>query len=230
MFWLLLVLCILLFLFLLILFTKVTIRVNYYHHNDNDDLKVEFRVWFGLIRYKLNVPLIKIDDNSPSVIVNSHTQMGSSSGDSPEKKVNKITPANILTNLQNTKELIQHVFGMHVIVRKFFRKVTMKRFKWETMIGVGDAAHTGMATGALWSIKGGIIGLLSHYLKVKDMPELSVTPHFQAAVIQTRFTCIIQFRIGHAMLAGLKLIKFWKGGRPRFKSKTNFANGKPKSV
>ncbi len=48
------------------------------------------------------------------------------------------------------------------------------------------------------------------------MPNLSVTPHFQFAILQTQLTCIFQFRIGHAILAGLKLIKFWKGGRPQF--------------
>ena len=103
----------------------------------------------------------------------------------------------------------------------------MKRFEWHTIIGLGDAAHTGMITGAIWAIKGGIIGLISHYIKLKEMPKITVTPHFQAAVIQTEFTCIFQFRIGYAILAGLKLIKFWKGGRPNFKKKTaNFQRKK----
>ena len=74
--WLIIALIILLFLFILIIFTKLTIFLNYYHHNDNDDLKIEFRVWFGFIRYKKNIPLIKIDDNSPSMVVKGNTKMG----------------------------------------------------------------------------------------------------------------------------------------------------------
>jgi hypothetical protein len=220
-------------LLLLILITKLTIQVNYYHHNDNDDLKLVFKVCFGLIKYKITVPLIKIDDNSPSIVVKSNTQFGNTTGGekgTPEDAVNKITADDVLTYLINGKELLVHVFGMNVIVRKFFQKVTLKRFVWETMMGVGDAAHTGMLTGALWTIKGGIFGLLSHYLIVKDMPRLGVIPHFQAAVIQTRLSCIFQFRIGHAMLAGLKLFKFWKGGRPHFKTTTGILKEKTKSV
>jgi hypothetical protein len=227
----LLVVSILLFLLILILFTKLSIQINYYHHNDNDDLKIVFRVWFGLIKYKITVPLIKIDDNSPSIIVKSNAKMGNSTGVPPlDKTIKKITASDVVIFLKNGKELLEHVFGLHIILKRFCRKVTIKGFEWETMMGVGDAAHTGMLTGALWAIKGGVLGLLSNYLKVKEIPKLAVIPHFQAAVIQTRLTCIFQFRIGHAILAGLKLFKFWKGGRPHFKSKTDILKEKTKSV
>ena len=54
---------------------------------------------------------------------------------------------------------------------------------------------------------------------MQNSPNLSVHPHFQLAVTQTSFKCMLQFRIGHAMVAGIKLVKFWKGGWPQFKSK-----------
>ncbi|WP_235749778.1 DUF2953 domain-containing protein [Neobacillus bataviensis] len=225
-FWLWLSLSILLFLFILIIFTKITILLNYYHHNDNDDLKVEFKIWFGLIKYKLNVPLIKIDDNSPSLVVKSHSHMGDSAAENPENTVNQITQNDVVSSFEKTKELLERVIDLHVIVRKFFKRVTIKNFEWQTLMGVGDAAHTGMLTGAIWAIKGSIVSILSHYFRLKEMPHLSVTPHFQAAVIQTQLTCMFQFRIGYAILAGLKMIKFWKGGKPR----SNFKNEKTKSV
>ena len=225
-FWLWLSLSILLLLFMLIIFTKITILVNYYHHNDNDDLKVEFKIWFGIIKYKLNVPLIKIDDNSPSVVVKSHSHMGDSTAENPEHTVNQITNNDVMSGFQKTKDLLERVIHLHVIVRKFLKRVTIKNFEWQTLMGVGDAAHTGVMTGAIWAIKGSIVSILSHYFRLKQMPLLSVTPHFQAAVIQTQLTCMFQFRIGYAILAGLKLIKFWKGGKPR----SNFKNGKTKSV
>ena len=228
--WLLLSLMIILFLFLLIIFTRLTIYVSYSHFNDNDDLKIELRVLFGLIKYKIKVPEIKVDDDSPSVIVKTKTEMGDSADEDTEPKVNQLTKDDFLSKLQNTKEILNKVFGMNVIVKKFLQKVTIKNFEWQTLFGVGDAAHTGMITGALWAVKGGIIGLLSHYMRLKEMPQLTVTPHFQAVVIHTRLTCMFQFRIGYAILAGLKLIKFWKGGKPRLKSKSDFRNEKTKSV
>ncbi|WP_026563313.1 DUF2953 domain-containing protein [Bacillus sp. UNC41MFS5] len=230
MFWVLVVLSILLLFFILILFTKLTILINYYHHNDNDDLKIKFKIWFGLIKYTINVPLIKVDDNSPSIVVESKSKMGESSTESTSTDSNQITAEDVENNFSNAKKILNHVFGLHRIIRKFFRKVTMKGLEWNTLIGLGDAAHTGTITGAIWAFKGSIIGLISHYLKLKEMPKITVTPHFQAAVIQTRLTCIIQFRIGYAILAGLKLFRFWRGGLPHFKKKTNFANDKTKSI
>ncbi|WP_246277113.1 DUF2953 domain-containing protein [Neobacillus endophyticus] len=206
---------------------KLTILINYQHYNDNDDLKIELRI-FRFIKYKIHVPVIKIDDNSPSVVVKSHTHVGEPGNDQADDQVTQIGKHDIMHRLHNIKELLERVFGLHVIVRKFFQKVVIKKFEWETLMGIGDAAYTAMAAGALWTLKGSIIGLISHYLQLKEMPKLSITPHFQAAVIQTRFTCMIQFRIGHAILAGLKLIKFWKGGRSRFKS--SLLNEKTKSL
>ncbi|WP_310175842.1 DUF2953 domain-containing protein [Neobacillus niacini] len=230
MIWFLLIFVILLLLFLLIIFTKLTIKVNYYHHNDNDDLKIEFRIWFGLIKFKKHIPLIKIDDNSPSIVVKSKKKKDQTSDKSSNDEVHQITPKDMITNLKNTKEILQHVIHMHVIIRKFFKKISIKQFEWHTMFGVGDAAHTGVLCGGLWTIKGGIVGLLSNYFKLKEMPILTVTPHFQAIVIQTQVSCMFEFRIGQAILAGLKLIKFWKGGSPKSKSNTNFSKEKTKSV
>jgi hypothetical protein len=227
MIWVWLILSILLLLFILIIFSKLTILVKYYHFNDNDEMKVEFKLWFGLIKYKIDVPLIKVDDDSPTIVVKSSRKMKNSE---PKSSVDQIDKDDVATNLSNSKDLVKNVFGMRIIVFKFLKKVTIKKFEWHTLVGLGDAAHTGVITGGLWAVKGSIIGLLSHYLRMKDMPELSITPHFQAAVIQTQFTGIFQFRIGHAILAGLKLIKFWKGGKPHLKSKEEYVNEKTNSV
>jgi hypothetical protein len=227
--WLYISLFILFILLLIILFTKLTIFINYYHHNDNDDLKIEFKVW-GIVKYKLNVPLIKIDDNSPSLVIKGNTQMGEAPENQSETKAKQIVPDDVINNLKNVKEIIQHVVSMHVIVRKFMRKVSVKQFEWHSLVGVGDAAHTGMISGALWTLKGSILGIVSHYIKLKEMPNLSVTPHFQFTIIQTRLSCIFQFRIGHAILAGLKLIKFWKGGRPNLLLKNSSNKEQSKSV
>ena len=43
---------------------------------------------------------------------------------------------------------------------------------------------TGMLTGAAWAVKGGILGIISNYCKLKVNPTLSVQPHFQLAVSQ----------------------------------------------
>lgn len=228
--WLAIALIIFILFILLIIFSKLTIYLNYFHHNENDELKIQFRIWFGLIRYTINVPLVKIDENSPSIVMKGNTKMGDSSEKQSPTKEAQITKDGIISQFTNVKEIFQHVVNVNIIVKKFMKKIVIKHFEWHSLVGVGDAAHTGVITGALWAIKGSIMGMLSHFLRLKKMPELSITPHFQLAIIQTHISCIFQFRIGYAILAGLKLIKFWKGGRPNLKMETAYSKEKTKTV
>nr|WP_251025959.1 DUF2953 domain-containing protein [Bacillus sp. ISL-47] len=208
----------LLLLFILIIVTKLKVLLHFYHGNDNDHLKIQFKAWFGLIRYKIEVPLIKVDDNSPTLVVKEETAAGPQE-DTTKNDTKQFSAKDLINSLHDTKEMINHIVSLHRIIRNFLRHVTIRKLEWHTFAGIGDAAHTGMLTGALWAIKGSIIGLVSHYMKLKAPPDITITPHFQFAVSQTAFSCMIHFRVGHAMLAGIKLIKYWKGGRPDFKTK-----------
>jgi hypothetical protein len=228
--WLVIALIIILLFILLIIFSKLTIRLNYFHHNQNDELKIQFRIWFGLIRYTINVPLVKMDEDSPSIVMKGNTKMGDSSEKQSPTKEAQITKDGILTQFTNAKEIFQHVVNINIIVKKFIKKIVIKHFEWHSLVGVGDAAQTGTITGALWALKGGLIGVISHFLRLKEMPILSITPHFQLAIFQTHITCIFQFRIGYAILAGLKLIKFWKGGLPNLKMDNAYSKEKTKTV
>lgn len=214
--WLLLCLIILLLLIFLIVITKITILINYHHSQDDDRLDVKIKAWFGLIKYKISVPIIKIDDDSAAIVYEQKTQAGEQA--EPDQKKKKFSAKGLIRGIEDTRTLLTHIVSLHRIVRSFLRKVSLKDIKWQSVIGIGDAAITGTLTGGLWAVKGGLLGVLSNYFSMKNMPELSITPSFLRPVSQTRFQCMIQFRIGYAMLAGIKLVKYWKGGRPKFQS------------
>lgn len=222
---------VILLLLIILLFSKLTVYFNFYHGQDNDHISIKFRAWLGLIRYNIQVPLIKIDDDSPSIVVEEKVEAGREEEKKQEDR-KKFTPEDFLNSIKDAEELIRNVFGLHTIIRRFLKKVAIRDIEWHTLAGIGDAAHTAVLAGIIWSAKGSLVGILSHYMRMRDMPVLSVTPHFQAAVSQTRFSCMFQFRIGQAMLAGIKLIKYWKGGMPDFRTKplSVLSDNKTKSV
>ena len=205
-------------LILIILITKVKIFLDYFHGNDNDHLKITIKAWGGLIKYKVEIPVIKVDDNSPTIVAEQKISTGPDEN-MKQDKTSQVGKTDLLNSLNDFKQLLTHVAGLHKIIRDFLSKITLRKIEWHTMVGVGDAAATGVITGAFWAVKGGVIGLLSHYMKLKDMPVMSITPSFQHAVSITSFKCMIQVRVGHAILAGIKLVKYWKGGWPDFKTK-----------
>lgn len=206
------------FLLLLVLlcFLKLTIHIRYYHKKDNDDLKIEVRALFGLIKYKKTIPLIKIDNDSPTLVMEEETEIKGKKDTTEETK--QYSPSDLLNFLSNSKELLNHVVQFHRIVRSFLAKLTIRNIEWSSIVGLGDAAHTGMISGAIWAVKGSIIGIISNYMKLLDMPKINIYPHFQGVASETLFSCMIQFRIGHAMMAGIKLVKYWKDGFPKFKT------------
>ena len=228
--WILLGCLLLVLLLLLVLITKVKVTIHYSHSQNDDSLKIEFKVLFGLIKYKLNVPLIKVDDDSPSIVVEENVESGN--GEKKKKETTKVTGEDMLQGFQDMKTLLEHILSFHRIIRNFCKKVKIKELDWRSAFGTGDAALTGMLTGAVWAVKGSIIGVISHYFILLKPPQVSVQPYFQMKVSQTVFTCMLQFRIGHAMFAGIKIVKFWKGGLPKFKSKSFSAlsQDKTKSV
>lgn len=210
---------ILLILFLLII-TKLTVTLSLYHGNDNDHFKVKLRAWFGLLKYTIDIPLVKLDDDGPNVVFEEEKKKGNESNPS-NKKVSKkkITPNDFIDSLNDTKEIIIHVQSLHRIIRSFLKKVKLDHVQWKTLFGTGDAASTGTLTGTIWGMKGSIIGILSGYMRLQSIPVIEVTPTFQHAVIQTQFSCIIQFRIGNAILVGFKILRYWRGGMAKFKTK-----------
>ncbi|MFD1739330.1 DUF2953 domain-containing protein [Bacillus salitolerans] len=206
------------FLFFTLLFlSKLHIKIDYFHTQDNDNMSIMVRLWF--IRYTFNIPLVKIDKESNSLVLKRDSYAGTVKEKKQETE-QKVTPTEFINLMKNTQELLQHVVEFHSIVKKFLNKITIQKLEWHSNIGAGDAALTGTLVGAGWSIKGCIIGILSQYMKLKAVPNITITPFFQQMFSHTKLTCIFSFRIGNAILAGLRVVKFWKGGFPSFKSNT----------
>jgi hypothetical protein len=218
---------------ILILITKLTITLSLYHGNDNDHFKVKLRAWFGLLRYTIDIPLVKLDDDGPNIVVEEKNIRGDENEPSSEKESKKkITPKDFINSLNDTKQILTHVKELHKIIRRFLNKVKIDHIHWRTLFGTGDAASTGTMTGAIWGMKGSIIGLISGYMRLQSQPSIEVVPSFQKAIIQTHFSCIIQFRIGNAILVGFKILRYWRGGKADFKTKplSRFSEEEQQSV
>ncbi|HZG71565.1 MAG TPA: DUF2953 domain-containing protein [Chondromyces sp.] len=213
---------ILLLIMLIIYFSTLHVHIYIFHGDKNDHINIRFKLWFGLIKYTLKIPLIKIkkdeETQATKVVFKKEAQQTDRPETAKESK-DDITPDEFIDSLSDVKELVQHVVGMHTIVRKFLQKVSINQIKWNSMIGVKDAAVTGVLTGGLWAVKGSLISLLSHYMKLRRIPEVNITPSFILPITRTEFTCMLQFRIGHAIGAGIKVIRYWRGQGAVFKTK-----------
>ncbi len=193
----------LLLLLLIIICAKLTILIEYEHVQDDDNLKIMFKVL--MFRYTINVPFIAVDKEKASVVVETESNKHA------EKK--RITPHVVIRELKKFRRWILHINHLHTIIKKFLAHVYMTKLNWHTAVGLNDASTTGMVVGIGWAVKYNIIGFLDRYIQLQNMPTIVMTPLFQQAVLQTRLVCMIQFRIGYAIVAGIKILFFWRNTR-----------------
>ncbi|MFS0669701.1 DUF2953 domain-containing protein [Peribacillus frigoritolerans] len=213
--WLLVIMGILILVLLIVIFTKVRVSIDYKRVQANDLIHIKLSAWYGLFHYTFKVPVIKMEDDSGTTVVKKEQEMN---GKTNKEEKKKITAEDLRDGFADILETLQHIIGFHKIVRKFAGKIQVKKFTWHSKVGTKNAAHTGVLTGACWALKGSIIGLLTTYFNFRIMPSYSITPDFQRWQANTSISCILQFRIGQAMVTGIKLLRYWKGGKPHFKS------------
>ncbi|MDI6707153.1 MAG: DUF2953 domain-containing protein, partial [Bacillota bacterium] len=85
-------------------------------------------------------------------------------------------------------------------------RITVKELSWETSLGTGDAAVTGMAVGLMWTLKTAVISILDTRLRNLTLGAVEITPSFDCAKFRTKFDCILRFKIGHAIIASIIII------------------------
>ncbi|UTW68865.1 hypothetical protein KHA80_16170 [Anaerobacillus sp. HL2] len=69
--------------------------------------------------------------------------------------------------------------------------------------------------GAAWGIKKEANNRCHfHYMRLKVEPILDIQPAFQQVISHTELSCMISFRLGHAIIAALQIVKHWKS-RPK---------------
>src|SRR5690606_32357830 len=88
-------------------------------------------------------------------------------------------------------------------VRRALARATrrIERFEWKTHLGTGDAATTSLSAGALWSLKGTLLGLLARRHSFVDPPDFAVIPRYGGAILLVELSCIFRFTVGEIILA-----------------------------
>lgn len=90
------------------------------------------------------------------------------------------------------------------VIEELENKGRFKKFEWQIVIGTLDAAQTAILLGVIWGAVGHILAFLQNRYRFYCHPLLNVKPSFNQKVLDTRFDCIFELKIGHIMLAGFR--------------------------
>ncbi|QJC51823.1 DUF2953 domain-containing protein [Paenibacillus albicereus] len=183
----------------------VRARAQLSRHEGDDNLSLQVKTLFGLLKFNWEIPMMKL--GGKGLQVEELARADSPSLLHTESDVKKdIGPSRIAELLQDAWKLLRRTENLTGLVRRLLNKVEISRWTWRTTIGAGDAVWTAMATGAAWSLQTTALGLLSQLCRLNAQPQMEVRPDYRAARLETSFDCIAEIRLGNAILAGLQLL------------------------
>lgn len=85
-------------------------------------------------------------------------------------------------------------------------RVRCEEFVWVTRIGLGDAASSAIAAGAVWSVKSPLVGVFARLVRMQAMPRLAVLPLFNETRFETDLHGRFSIRTASALAAVFRLV------------------------
>lgn len=90
-------------------------------------------------------------------------------------------------------------------------RIIVNNFSVRTIVGTGNAAATALASGGFYTVFHLITLHLQNYYQLSKQ-KLKVIPYFNGPLFDLDLDCIINFKIGHIIITGIKMISKSKGG------------------
>ncbi len=158
-------------------FTSVRIHLIYRRKAERDHLEFRFRLFFGWIRFRVRVPSLQLRGAEMTV---RSKEKGNVPGSGTRHQKSRITWRGIRKMRHKFAQLQQRIVQLNEVLletgRRFMSRVVCERLEWETFIGTGDAASTGIVTGIVWGVKYTLIGFAGSHIRWEKAPRLRFNP------------------------------------------------------
>ncbi|MEW6447546.1 MAG: DUF2953 domain-containing protein [Bacillota bacterium] len=184
---------------LLIGFSRLTLRVEYTRQGIDDHLSLEAAAFWGLLRYRLNVPVLGINpsfEGAPGV------KIKIAEGERPGVRVYFAGFAAIYRLL---RRLAAFYSRYRDAVHYLWRRLRIIRFEWHTTVGTGEPASTGAVCGLLWGIKGYVLGRITPLLEAPG--SISLNPDFKSPAFGTLISLTAFVQLRHLFTAGFYVFR-----------------------
>lgn len=193
----------------ILLLSVVTIQMHAVKRGKNEQISLDMKIAFGLVKLHYEVPQVKFDNLKKGFAVSSTSSnnLEKKQGDSDNPKDEYVGKEKVEGWFQNYKKILNATTGLKSWLTRTMKHVNITSTSWSTHFALEEADHTAIASGLLWSIKSMLVGKMSFKVRFKAPPKLSVTPLFgRTPFFATEMNCIAQISLGYAMYAGLTLI------------------------
>jgi hypothetical protein len=197
------------------------IHIYFSRVKDNDHFFVHLKLLGGLISYKMDVPILEYRGVCSGIVFRMKSIMRIPKKEMQQKQKQELTPERISDMYHWGKRLLAHVKEFTTWFHHMLTHVKCTELRWDTRLGIGDAAETALATGMLWAVKSTLFGYIFQYVHLETKPKISIQPRYNHPEFSTEFSCHANIRIGflfYSMLALVWRIMKSKGGLKTWKN------------
>ena len=119
----------------------------------------------------------------------------------PKKKKSRVSYVKkIITFSEDIKNLAEYISQRCIVFENLFLAIDF---------GTGDAAHTGMLTGALNGAVYTVLSAIHHNTTLKKW-DVKITPDFEREKFDIQYLCIVRVRIIHIISIGIKALGLYR--------------------
>ncbi len=190
----------------MIAISRVHVEVLYTWTDDDDLFRLKLRALFGLIRYKLEIPIINWNSMQKSVTF-MRESMNVNMQDVIGKGKGEIDRHAVIRQFEQLQELLKHTLGLHAWLLRTLRQIQCSGLEWTTEVGIGDAPDTAITAGLVWGIQSSILGFVFRYIRLQQMPVVSVQPLFNQYKLDTRISGHFYVRLNTVVAAVFQLLR-----------------------
>lgn len=178
-------------------FTTVTLELYARRQKENDDASIKVTMLVGLISFTFRLPKMMLNANGIGFDLEAP--------DGHEEQA-ELDVKHAITRYQLWADATMIIKDFKAWFLKLLRKVELSDWHWHSRAGTGEAMSAAISCGMLWSVKGLLFGTLSKYVKVMDLPNVSIEPVFQEKWFSTEWSCKLRLKLGSLLLASVYLI------------------------
>ena len=198
-------------LLIIILLSKINIVIEYKRKSKDEIFILSFFMYKGLIKYKYEIP--KIDTEKKGIFYRLKKEKD-------EKKREKyIKYTSIMHRIERGRVFYLKHCSLIKRIQNFLKcKITLKNLSFKMNFGTGNACHTSILTGLLWTFCGIIISFLHRFMKV-EKKQVVIKPNYTEKNINLELYCIFNSRIVYIIVIGFMILThFTKNKRALFKA------------
>jgi hypothetical protein len=142
---------------------------------------------YGLLRYHYELPVFELERWWESIDFKSEHKGFETSGQSEQT----MTIQAFIKRTMDIAAVIRSTEGLMERMRRMLKRMRCTEFRWNTYIGVADAAGTAIVTGWVWAIKSMFLWTLFRKIRLDVRPAVMVNPQYN----QNRFQTELRIRL-----------------------------------